>query len=51
MIRLAVRVARADAELVLAELLVLSPSGLEEVEHDDGTVEYASGRPPTAAPD
>jgi ribosomal protein L11 methyltransferase len=40
-IRLAVRVARADAELVLAELLVLSPSGLEEVEHDDGTVEYA----------
>jgi ribosomal protein L11 methyltransferase len=40
-IRLAVRVARDDAELVLAELLVLSPSGLEEVEHDDGTVEYA----------
>jgi ribosomal protein L11 methyltransferase len=40
-IRLAVRVARADAELVLAELLVLSPAGLEELEHDDGTVEYA----------
>jgi ribosomal protein L11 methyltransferase len=40
-IRLAVRVARADAEVVLAELLVLSPSGLEEVEHDDGTIEYA----------
>ena len=41
MIRLAVRVERADAELVLAQLLHLAPSGLEEVEHEDGTVEYA----------
>lgn len=41
MIRLAVRVAAADAELVLAELLALSPSGMEEIEHADGTVEYA----------
>jgi ribosomal protein L11 methyltransferase len=40
-IRLAVRVERAHAEFVLAELLVLSPTGLEELEHDDGTVEYA----------
>jgi hypothetical protein len=30
MIRLAVRVARADAEAVLAELLELAPGGLEE---------------------
>ena len=32
MIRLAVRVAAADAEAVLAELLELAPSGLEERE-------------------
>jgi ribosomal protein L11 methyltransferase len=38
-IRLAVRVARADAEAVLAELLALAPSGLEE--RDDGdAIEY-----------
>ena len=41
MIRLAIRVARQDAEIALAELLALSPAGLEEVEHDDGTIEYA----------
>jgi ribosomal protein L11 methyltransferase len=40
-IRLAVRVERADAELVLAELLELCPSGLEEVDLSDGRVEYA----------
>jgi ribosomal protein L11 methyltransferase len=40
-IRLAVRVGRADAELVLAELLELSPAGLEERDVDEGTVEYA----------
>jgi ribosomal protein L11 methyltransferase len=40
-IRLAVRVARVDAELALAELLDLSPSGLEEVDLPDGRVEYA----------
>ncbi|MEA2183623.1 MAG: ribosomal protein methyltransferase [Solirubrobacteraceae bacterium] len=40
MIRLAVRVARADAEVALAELLELAPAGVEEVDHGD-TVEYA----------
>ena len=41
MIRLAVRVARSDAEPVLAELLVLSPGGLEERDVDGDVVEYA----------
>jgi ribosomal protein L11 methyltransferase len=41
-LRIAVRVARADAELVLAELLELAPNGVEEVALDDGeVVEYA----------
>ena len=40
MIRLAVRVARADAEAVLAELLELAPGGLEEREVDEHAVEY-----------
>ena len=40
MLRLAVRVRRADAELVLAELLELAPGGVEEVEAGD-VVEYA----------
>jgi len=40
LIRLAVRVARADAEAVLAELLELAPGGLEERELGDA-VEYA----------
>ncbi len=40
MIRLAVRVRREQAELVLAELLVLAPAGLEEREEGD-VVEYA----------
>ncbi len=35
------RVAGAQAELVLAELLELAPSGVEETAMDDGTVEYA----------
>jgi ribosomal protein L11 methyltransferase len=39
-IRLAVRVARADAETVLAELLELAPGGLEERELGDAGVEY-----------
>jgi ribosomal protein L11 methyltransferase len=39
-IRLAVRVARADAELVLAELLELVPSGLEEREAGPDAIEY-----------
>lgn len=41
MIRLAVRVRREDAELVLAELLELAPSGVEEVSLDEETIEYA----------
>jgi ribosomal protein L11 methyltransferase len=45
-IRLALRVGRADAEIVLAELLELAPSGVEEIESPDidgapATVEYA----------
>jgi ribosomal protein L11 methyltransferase len=40
-IRLAVRVARADAEIVLAQLLELAPGGLEERELGDDAVEYA----------
>jgi len=50
LIRLAVRVARADAEIVLAELLELAPAGLEEREAGDA-VEYvlygAPGELPT----
>lgn len=41
MIRLAVRVRREDAELVLAELLELAPSGVEETEVGEGVLEYA----------
>lgn len=41
MIRLAVRVHRAQAEIVLAELLELTPEGVEETSLDDETVEYA----------
>jgi ribosomal protein L11 methyltransferase len=41
LLRLAVRVAREQAELVLAELLELAPSGVEEVEVGEGMVEYA----------
>jgi ribosomal protein L11 methyltransferase len=40
-LRLAVRVARDEAELVLAELLELAPGGVEEVDVDEDTVEYA----------
>jgi ribosomal protein L11 methyltransferase len=40
MIRLAVRVRREDAEIALAELLTLAPSGVEEVDFGD-RVEYA----------
>jgi ribosomal protein L11 methyltransferase len=40
-IRLAVRVARSDAERVLAELLALVPGGLEERDVDADTVEFA----------
>jgi ribosomal protein L11 methyltransferase len=40
-IRLAVRVSRAQADIVLAELLELAPTGVEEVELPGGIVEYA----------
>jgi len=40
-IRLALRVRRADAEIVLAELLALAPAGVEETNVDGGVVEYA----------
>jgi ribosomal protein L11 methyltransferase len=40
-LRLAVRVRRGDAELVLAELLELAPSGVEEQVVGDDVVEYA----------
>ena len=41
MIRLAVRVQRAQADVVLAELLELAPAGVEEVDIDEDTLEYA----------
>ena len=41
MIRLAVRVQREQAELVLAELLELAPAGVEETEVASDVVEYA----------
>jgi ribosomal protein L11 methyltransferase len=40
-IRLAVRVRREQAELVLAELLDLAPGGVEEVDVGDDVIEYA----------
>jgi ribosomal protein L11 methyltransferase len=40
-LRLAVRVERGRAELVLAELLELAPSGVEEVSLADDVIEYA----------
>lgn len=41
MLRLAVRVTREQSELVLAELLDLAPSGVEEVDLGERWVEYA----------
>jgi ribosomal protein L11 methyltransferase len=41
MLRVAVRVARAQSEIVLAELLELAPAGVEEVDIDAGSIEYA----------
>jgi len=40
-IRLAIRLEAADAEIVLAELLELAPSGVEEIQLADGRIEYA----------
>jgi ribosomal protein L11 methyltransferase len=50
-IRLAVRVARGQAELVLAELLELAPSGVEEVAIGADVVEYAVYGAPGELPD
>jgi ribosomal protein L11 methyltransferase len=50
-IRLAVRVARTDAETVLAELLELAPSGLEEREAGADAVEYVLYGAPGELPD
>lgn len=50
MIRLSIRVRRADAELVLAELLTLAPSGVEEREEGE-CVEYAVYGAPGELPD
>src|SRR5947208_1186181 len=41
MLRLAVHVRREQAELVLAELLDLAPSGVEETDVGEDVVEYA----------
>jgi len=49
MLRLAVRVRRAEAELVLAELLELAPGGVEEVDRGE-VVEYAVYGPPGELP-
>jgi ribosomal protein L11 methyltransferase len=49
-IRLAVRVSGGQAELVLAELLELAPTGVEEVQGEAGTVEYAVYGPPGELP-
>ncbi|HSD80600.1 MAG TPA: 50S ribosomal protein L11 methyltransferase [Solirubrobacteraceae bacterium] len=51
MIRLAVRVRREQAELVLAELLGLAPSGVEERDLPGGVVEYAVYGAPGEVPE
>jgi ribosomal protein L11 methyltransferase len=50
LIRLAIRVRRADAEVVLAELLALAPSGVEEIDVSASVVEYAVYGPPGELP-
>jgi ribosomal protein L11 methyltransferase len=50
-IRLALRVRRADAELALAELLELAPGGVEEVDISENVVEYAVYGPPGELPE
>ena len=51
LIRLAIRVDRSRSELVLAELLELAPSGVEEVDVSDDVVEYAVYGPPGELPE
>jgi ribosomal protein L11 methyltransferase len=50
LIRLALRVDREHAEIVLAELLELAPSGVEEVDVSPDVVEYAVYGPPGELP-
>jgi len=50
-LRLAVRVVRADAEVVLAELLELAPGGVEETAIGDAVIEYAVYGPPGELPE
>jgi ribosomal protein L11 methyltransferase len=50
-IRLAIRVGREHAELVLAELLEIAPSGVEETDVGDDVVEYAVYGPPGELPE
>jgi len=49
-IRLALRVDRAHAEIALAELLELAPGGVEEVDLGEAGVEYAVYGPPGELP-
>jgi ribosomal protein L11 methyltransferase len=49
-IRLALRVDRAHAEVALAELLELAPGGVEEIDLGEGGVEYAVYGPPGELP-
>ncbi|HEV7495384.1 50S ribosomal protein L11 methyltransferase [Baekduia sp.] len=51
MIRLAVRVRREDADVVLAELLELAPGGVEETDLAGGVIEYAVYGAPGELPD
>jgi ribosomal protein L11 methyltransferase len=50
-IRLAIRVRRASAEVALAEILELAPAGVEEVELADGSIEYAIYGAPAELPE
>jgi ribosomal protein L11 methyltransferase len=50
LIRLAIRVHRDNAEIVLAELLELAPSGVEEVSVGADVIEYAVYGPPGELP-
>jgi ribosomal protein L11 methyltransferase len=50
-IRLAVRVRREDADVVLAELLELAPRGVEETDLPEGLIEYAVYGAPGELPD
>jgi ribosomal protein L11 methyltransferase len=50
-IRLALRVQREDADVVLAELLELAPGGVEETDLPDGLIEYAVYGAPGELPD